>query len=251
MAAAVAAAPSASADDSATQADLGTAAETGNGQQWTISNLAPSTDVIGGPVAGTLWEATATVAPVGGGIPVVPGFSARSATDSYPVLWAVPAPQGVNPSSLPAGGSTQGKLYFDVLGAAPSSVAYTAEGRDTAIWVQPPPPPATGPAPQATTSTPMWVPAQAAPAPVAPAPVPGAAGSVALRAAAVVFSNTRSWVAKVVLPAIFCRAFQYAGPGSPSSPMAKLTCQVAYVPLPRTSSVLSTVNVRGPVTLSV
>lgn len=102
-AAACAWAPQAAADDTV-QADLGGQADVGGGQQWTVTALQPSADVIGYQPAGALWEATATATPAGGGVPVVPGFTARSGGgDSYPVLWTVPTPAGVNPRPcLPA-----------------------------------------------------------------------------------------------------------------------------------------------------
>lgn len=55
-------APAAIADDSVNHS-LGSAAELTNGdvvQAWTVSDLKPSSDAIPYPVAGTLWEATAT-----------------------------------------------------------------------------------------------------------------------------------------------------------------------------------------------
>ena len=130
-AAACAWAPAALADDGATQASLGGQVDTG-GQLWTVNDLRPSSDVIAYTPAGSLWEATATVAPVGGGVPLVPGFAARAGGDSYPVLWPVPTAQGINPAALPAGGLTTGKLYFDVVGPAPTAVAYTSGGHDAA-----------------------------------------------------------------------------------------------------------------------
>lgn len=174
-AAACAWAPQAAADDTV-QADLGGQADVGGGQQWTVTALQPSADVIGYQPAGALWEATATATPAGGGVPVVPGFTARSGGgDSYPVLWTVPTPGGINPTALPDGGSATGRLYFDVTGPTPDRVAYTRDGQDAAIWVQPPPPPAGAAGPAGTTGytppamTPRTTPGAAAlPAQVAP-----------------------------------------------------------------------------------
>jgi hypothetical protein len=166
-AAACAWAPQAAADDTV-QADLGGQADVGGGQQWTVTALQPSADVIGYQPAGALWEATATATPAGGGVPVVPGFTARSGGgDSYPVLWTVPTPAGVNPSALPAGTSATGRLYFDVTGPTPDRVAYTRDGQDTAIWVQPPPPAAGAAWPTGTLGY--------TPPPTAPRTTPGAA----------------------------------------------------------------------------
>ena len=188
-AAACAWAPQAAADDAVPTTDLGTQADVGGGQQWTVSGLQPSGDPIGAAPAGALWEATATATPVDGGIPMIPGFAARTpAGDSYPVLWTVPTPLGINPSPLPAGESATGKLYFDVTGGAPDAVTYTRDGQDAAVWVQPPPA-ASAPAP-ATYGGGTYayvLPVQPAPAPMAvprvqapaapAAPAPAATGS--------------------------------------------------------------------------
>jgi hypothetical protein len=190
-AAACAWAPQAAADD-AVPAELGTQADVGGGQQWTVTGLQPSADQIAAAPAGSLWEATATATPAQGGIPVLPGFAARTpAGEDYPVMWNVPTPLGINPAPLPAGESTTGKLYFDVTGAAPDSVTYTRDGQDVAVWVQPPPPATDAAAaygsgggasayvpPVQAAPAPMTVAPAAAPAPAAPAaPAPAAAGS--------------------------------------------------------------------------
>lgn len=106
-------------------------------QEWTISDLRPSTDAIPYRVSGTLWEATATAELEDGGVPVMAGFFARSGSDSYPVLWNVPSPLGVNPAPLPAAGSVTGKFYFDVTGPAPTSVAYLDSEGELVEWVTP------------------------------------------------------------------------------------------------------------------
>jgi hypothetical protein len=150
---------------------LGSPADVGAGRQWTISELRPSTDAIPYQPAGTLWEATATAQLADGGVPMVPGFVARGGDATYPVLWSVPTPQGVNPAALPAGGSITGKIYFDATAGAPTSVAYAVDGTDVAVWVQPPPPPAGSPAPAYT------APRAVAPAPALTAPAPAVTGS--------------------------------------------------------------------------
>ena len=189
-AAACAWAPQAAADDAVPTTDLGTQADVGGGQQWTVSGLQPTADSISAAPSGALWEATATATPVGGGTPIVPGFAARTpGGENYPVIWTVPTPLGINPSPLAAGESATGKLYFDVTGAAPDAVTYTRDGQDAAVWVQPPPA-ATAPAPATYGSggaSAYVPPVQAAPAPVAvprvqapvapAAPAPAATGS--------------------------------------------------------------------------
>jgi len=171
----------AAADDGAQQVDLGSAAKLMDGgtvQQWTVGNLRRSGDRIDYTPAGALWEATATNTSVAGGnLPYVPGFSARGGADSYPVLWGVASPQGVNPGGLAPGQSSSGKLYFDVTGASPDQVVFSDYGRDMAIWVTPPPPPA-GSAPGAVYSPPAASGGAAQPAAV-PAPATGSQGTPA------------------------------------------------------------------------
>lgn len=106
-------------------------------QEWTISQLRPSADQIPYRPAGSLWEATATADLVDGGVPVMVGFFARSDTDSYPVLWNVASPLAVNPAPLPQAGSVTGKFYFDVTGAAPTSVAYLDAEGELVEWRTP------------------------------------------------------------------------------------------------------------------
>jgi uncharacterized protein DUF1942 len=144
-------------------------------QAWTISDLKPSTDVIPYPVAGTLWEATATDEAIqGSATPIVSNLNARARNgETYRVLFGVATPQGVNPATLAQGQKTTGKVYFDVTGESPDSVVYNAGGQDLLVWVQPPPS-----APQTSTrSTPYQSvsPATSAPATTTPAPAPAAA----------------------------------------------------------------------------
>jgi hypothetical protein len=160
-------APHAAADNTVPATDLGTQADVGGGQQWTVTGLQPSADTINAAPAGSLWEATATATPADGGIPVVPGFAARTpGGQNYPVLWNVPTPLGITPAPLPAGETATGKLYFDVpAGATPDAVTYTRDGQDVAVWVQPQPVNAPAAATHSGTT------AYAAPMPAAPAPV--------------------------------------------------------------------------------
>ncbi|MBJ7386895.1 MAG: MPT63 family protein [Mycolicibacterium sp.] len=83
-------------------------------QGWTVTGLKPSSDVIPYPVAGTLWEVTATDEAIqGGAIPIVSNFNARANDgQTYRALFGVATPQGVNPAGLAQGQSTSGKIYF-------------------------------------------------------------------------------------------------------------------------------------------
>jgi Domain of unknown function (DUF1942) len=161
---------------------------------WTISDLRPSSDAIPYPVAGKLYEATATVEAGQGGVtPIVSNFNARAADGgTYRALYSVATAQGVNPSTLPPGGKTTGKVYFDVTGANPNSVVYNDTVQDLLIWTggaaasapaAPAPSPAAAPAPgaPAPAAAAPAAPAPATPAPTTaatPAPLPAASGSM-------------------------------------------------------------------------
>ena len=170
-------APIAAAEDTTT-GTLGSQVKLVDGaviQGWTISDLKASTDVIPYPVAGTLWEATATdEALQGSATPIISNLNARGRNgQTYRVLFGAATPQGVSPATLAQGQKTTGKVYFDVTGEAPDSVVYNAGGQDLLLWVQPPPSvPRTG-----TRSTPYQAtnPAPSAPTTTTPAPAPAAA----------------------------------------------------------------------------
>ncbi|WP_059016088.1 MPT63 family protein [Mycobacterium sp. M26] len=104
---------------------------------WQISGLKPSTDTIPGyPLAGKLWEATAAVRAAKGSVtPIIPDFNARSANGTnYPVLWQAATPTGISGATLPQGGKSTGKLYFDVTGPAPTQVVYNNGAADLLVW---------------------------------------------------------------------------------------------------------------------
>lgn len=107
-------------------------------QGWTISGLKVSSDVIPHPVYGTLWEATATDEAIqGGATPIISNLNARASNgQTYRVLFGAATPQGINPATLAQGEKATGKVYFDVVGAAPDSVVYNAGGEDLLVWVQ-------------------------------------------------------------------------------------------------------------------
>ena len=209
-----------------TQATLGGQADVGGGQQWTVSALRPSADVIAYSPAGTLWEATATARPAAGGVPMVPGFAARAGAANYPVLWPVPTALGINPSALPAGGSATGKLYFDVVGPSPVEVVFVADGADAARWVTPPPPPggATAPQPYSAPRAAAPVPAAVPPAPVAAAPAtPPPSGSSGTPLPAAGSQGTP-------LPAENPATASTAPPTAPSAPSAAAAPTTAAAP---------------------
>ena len=104
---------------------------------WKISDLKPSTDTIPGyPLAGKLWEASASVRAAKGGVtPIIPDFNARAAGGAnYPVLWQAATPAGISGATLQPGDKATGKLYFDVTGPAPTQVVYNNGVDDLLVW---------------------------------------------------------------------------------------------------------------------
>jgi Domain of unknown function (DUF1942) len=99
--------------------------------QWVWGHVG-CTDRIPQPVAGTLWEATATDDAIeGSATPIVSNLNARARSgETCRVLFGVATPQGVNPATLPQGQETTGKVYFDVVGDSPDSVVYNAGDQD-------------------------------------------------------------------------------------------------------------------------
>ena len=157
---------------------------------WTVTDLKPSSDVIPYLAAGKLYEATATVEADQGSItPIVSNFNAQASDGTtYRVLAGVATPQGVNPSSLPQGAKSTGKIYFDVTGASPSSVVYNDGAQDLLIWTGGSAP-AAAPASGAPAAPPATPPPAAPPSPApaaaptstpaaAPAAAPAASGSL-------------------------------------------------------------------------
>jgi hypothetical protein len=91
---------------------------------WTVSDLEPSRDTVPDyPLAGKLWQATATVQAVRGTVtPVIPDLNARSNKgQNYQVLWQAFTPNGIS-------GAT------DVTGQAPVRVVYNNGVQDLLIW---------------------------------------------------------------------------------------------------------------------
>jgi hypothetical protein len=95
---------------------------------YTVTGLQTSSAAV--PHNGQLYEATVTVdAPAGWATPIVPMFNARAESgDNYRVVGG-----GVDPA--PPGGSTTGKIYFDVVGPVPNSVVYSDGIQDLLVWV--------------------------------------------------------------------------------------------------------------------
>ncbi|SOJ54394.1 Immunogenic protein MPT63 [Mycobacterium simulans] len=104
---------------------------------YTVHDLEPTNMTIPGYAPqGQLWQAEVTaVADSGTVTPLVSSFNARTATgQNYRVVNNVPAPAGINPSPIPQGGQTSGKIFFDVTGAPPNGVVYNDGVQDVLIW---------------------------------------------------------------------------------------------------------------------
>lgn len=104
---------------------------------WTVSGLRPSSDVMPGyPVAGKLWEATATVKARTG--PVTPAISQFNAVApnvaAYRVLWQVASPVNISGATIPQGAQSSGKIHFDVTGPPPTTVTMNNGMEDLMIW---------------------------------------------------------------------------------------------------------------------
>ena len=104
---------------------------------WTVSDLAPSTDVTPGYTpAGKLWEATATVRAIHGSVtPGVSQFNAVAPNQAvYRVLWYVASPTNISGGTIPEGAQATGKIHFDVTGPAPTTVTMNNGMEDLLIW---------------------------------------------------------------------------------------------------------------------
>jgi Domain of unknown function (DUF1942) len=145
-----------------------TVADPGGEIGYTVTKFLPSGDAVPYPVSGQLYEVTVRADALNGmPTPAVPAFSAQSETgQSYPALAGAWTPQGLNAAPLLPGGHSTGKVYFDAVGEAPTSVVYNGPG-DMLTWIEPPAAPAEeAPAEEAPAEE---APAEEAPAEEAPA----------------------------------------------------------------------------------
>jgi hypothetical protein len=99
--------------------------------------LMPTSDPVPYPVAGRLYEATVKAdALVGTVIPVAWDFNARAESGAnYPALATV---SSLSAAPIGQGGTTTGKVYFDVIGDVPNSVVFNNGVEDILGWIQPP-----------------------------------------------------------------------------------------------------------------
>lgn len=104
---------------------------------WKVDDLGPSSDTMPSyPVAGKVWQATATVHAIRGSVtPAVSQFNAVAPNQAvYRVLWQVAAPQAISGATIPEGQQATGKIYFDVTGPQPSTVTMNNGMEDLMIW---------------------------------------------------------------------------------------------------------------------
>lgn len=104
---------------------------------WKVSDLKPSADVMPGyPVAGQVWEATATVSAIHGSVtPAVSQFNAVAPDQAvYRVLWQVADPTNISGATIPQGAQSTGKIHFDVTGPPPTTVTMNNGMEDLMIW---------------------------------------------------------------------------------------------------------------------
>jgi uncharacterized protein DUF1942 len=104
---------------------------------WKVGDLKPSTDMLPGyPVAGKLWEATATVKAISGSVtPAISQFNAVAPNQAaYRVLWQVASPANISGATMPEGAQATGKIYFDVTGPPPTTVTMNNGMEDLMIW---------------------------------------------------------------------------------------------------------------------
>jgi Domain of unknown function (DUF1942) len=123
----------------AASASFGSAQKVTDGNvvtSYTVSSPQPSSDTINTPVVGKLYSAKVSVQAVqGSSTPSIPFFNARTSSgDNYRVLWQAYAPNGLSGATLPPGGTASGNIYFDVTGAAPTTVAYNDGVQDRMVW---------------------------------------------------------------------------------------------------------------------
>ena len=106
---------------------------------YTVTKFLPSGDAVPFPVTGQLYEVTVRADALNGmPTPAVPAFSAHSESgQSYPALAGAWTPQGLGNAPLLPGGQSTGKVYFDAVGEAPTSVVYNGPG-DMLTWIEPP-----------------------------------------------------------------------------------------------------------------
>jgi Domain of unknown function (DUF1942) len=111
---------------------------------YTVHDLSPSgSDALSVPLtgdvplAGDLWQATTSVAPVrGAAVPSMNFFNARTADgQNYRVLVQTLAPD-VGTSPMDQSVTSTGRIYFDVTGPEPTEVVYDDGQHSPMVWTR-------------------------------------------------------------------------------------------------------------------
>jgi hypothetical protein len=141
---------------------------------YTVNNLQPANITIPGYTPkGHLWQADVNAEANSGVVtPVVSNFNARTNDNvTYRVISTSPTPDALSAAPINQGGQANGKVYFDVTGAQPTSVVYNDGVQDVLVWTTNSPNSAPGQPPNAVPGQPPnAVPGQ----PPNPAPNPPA-----------------------------------------------------------------------------
>jgi hypothetical protein len=103
---------------------------------YTVSDFKASTDKVEVFRVGHLWEATLTVESLrGDATPILLFFNARGPSGrQYRILFQVYSPAAIRPDTVPEGGISTGKIYFDCNGTPPDMVVYNDGGQDLLTW---------------------------------------------------------------------------------------------------------------------
>ena len=103
---------------------------------WNVGNLKPSNDVMPGyPVAGKLWEATATVRAISGPVtPAISQFNAVAPTRLPTVCCGRSPARSTSAERRSPGAQSTGKIHFDVTGPPPTTVTMNNGMEDLMIW---------------------------------------------------------------------------------------------------------------------
>ena len=109
---------------------------TGTEIAYTVTKIVPSADPVAHPVEGQLYEATVMAKAIQGTVvPLVSFFTARAANGAnYPALADV---SNLSAAPLADGATTDGTIYFDVVGPVPTSVVYDNPPQAVLTWKEP------------------------------------------------------------------------------------------------------------------
>ena len=106
-------------------------------QEWAVTDLQKSTATLPGYTPrGQLWEASASVRAATGTVtPIIPNlYAVTTGGQRYAVLWQMATPHGLPATTLTQGQTSNGTVYFDVVGAEPMAVIYDNGTGTPLMW---------------------------------------------------------------------------------------------------------------------